>query len=119
MKWILLAAGWLSLGLGIAGIFLPLLPTTPFLLLAAFCFSKASPRLHRWLIEHPVTGPLILDWQKNRVIRLRAKILASALLIPTILTATIFSRWPTFVNVVLLSITTGVLLFLWTRKSQP
>lgn len=119
MKWALLAVGWLSLGLGIAGIFLPLLPTTPFILLSAFCFSKASPRLHSWLINHPATGPLILDWQKNRVIRLRSKILASALLIPTILTATVLSRWPIFVNVMLLSISGGVLLFLWTRKSKP
>jgi uncharacterized membrane protein YbaN (DUF454 family) len=118
MKWALLAVGWLSLALGIVGIFLPLLPTTPFLLLAALCFSKASPRLHRWLLEHRITGPIILDWRTRGVIRLRAKIVATLLLLPTLYLAVGTQRWPWAVHGALFLLVVGVLLFLWTRKSR-
>jgi uncharacterized membrane protein YbaN (DUF454 family) len=70
-------AGLVSLGLGLIGIILPLLPTTPFLLLAAFCFGRGSERLQRWLVEHPRLGPPIRNWQKNRAISRKAKRLAA------------------------------------------
>lgn len=69
-------AGVLSLGLGILGIFLPLLPTTPFVLLAAFCFSRSSTRCEAWLLDHPRFGPMIRDWRQHRAIPWRAKQLA-------------------------------------------
>ena len=68
-----LGAGVLSLVLGIIGIFLPLLPTTPFVLLAAFCLSRGSSRAERWLLDHPRLGPLVRDWRASRAIPLRAK----------------------------------------------
>ena len=71
-----LAAGVLSLATGIVGIFLPLLPTTPFVLLAAFCLSRGSSRAERWLLSHPRLGPLVSDWRASRAIPLRAKQLA-------------------------------------------
>ena len=68
-----LGAGVLSLVLGIIGIFLPLLPTTPFVLLAAICLSRGSSRAERWLLDHPRLGPLVRDWRASRAIPLRAK----------------------------------------------
>ena len=71
-----LLAGVLSLVTGIVGIFLPLLPTTPFVLLAAFCFSRGSTRCEAWLLNHPRFGPMVRDWRANHAIPLRAKQLA-------------------------------------------
>lgn len=65
--------GWLFVALGAAGVVLPLLPTTPFVLLAAWCFAKSSPRLHAWLLGHRVFGPLIVNWQQHGAIPRRAK----------------------------------------------
>ena len=60
-----LLLGWFSLITGIIGIFLPLLPTTPLVLLAAWCFSKSSERFHTWLLNHKFFGPIVNDWQSN------------------------------------------------------
>lgn len=75
-----LAAGAVSLVLGFIGIFLPVLPTTPFVLLAAWCFSRGSPRLERWLVEHPRFGGMVRQWRAHRAVPLRAKWLASAMM---------------------------------------
>jgi len=72
----LVLVGTIALALGIVGIFLPLLPTTPFLLLAAACYARGSERLHDWLLGSPVLGQYIRDYREKRSIRLRAKVLA-------------------------------------------
>lgn len=76
--------GSMALGLGVLGIFLPLLPTTPFLLLAAFCFLRGSPRMHAWLMSHRVLGPYIRDFQEGRGIPLQSKCIAMALMWPSL-----------------------------------
>lgn len=68
--------GLLALALGLLGVVLPLLPTTPFMLLAAWCFARSSERLHRWLLEHRSFGPMIIDWRDHRAIGKRAKLAA-------------------------------------------
>lgn len=72
--WILL--GLMAVALGTAGLALPLLPTTPFMLLAAAAFAKSSPRLHDWLLRHRLFGPAIRDWRDHRAITPRAKRMA-------------------------------------------
>ena len=69
-------AGGLSFSAGVIGAFLPIVPTVPFMLLAAFCFARGSNRFHRWLVDHPRFGPPIRDWQDRGVIRPRAKMAA-------------------------------------------
>lgn len=87
MKPIYNAAGVLALLLGILGLFLPLLPTTPFLLLASWCFARGSERLHRWLLSHRVFGEYLRNFEAGRGIPLKAKIVATAMLWASLLMA--------------------------------
>lgn len=76
-----LGLAWISLGLGVAGALLPLLPTTPFLLLCAWSATKGSPRLALWLNEHPRFGPLLHAWRSEGAIPLSAKVTALGLMV--------------------------------------
>ena len=76
--------GWTSVAAGTAGVFLPLLPTTPFLLLAAWAFARSSERAHRWLHEHPRFGPFLQAWHRHRAISRRAKAAAVASLLASV-----------------------------------
>ena len=73
-------AGWLALILGIIGIFLPGLPTVPFVLLAAGCWSRTSPRFHRWLSEHRHFGPMVRNWEHKRAIPLKGTVLSALMM---------------------------------------
>jgi uncharacterized protein len=73
-----LGLGWLFFGLGAWGAFLPVLPTTPFMILALWAFSRSSERLHGWLYGHRIFGPPLQRWQRHRVIPIHAKIAAVA-----------------------------------------
>lgn len=73
MHALVFTGGWLAFVLGALGVVLPVLPTTPFMLVAATCFAKTSPRFHRWLLSHRVFGPLIHNWEQGRYIEKVAK----------------------------------------------
>jgi len=75
-RYVLLVIGWLSVTLGIIGIFLPVLPTTPFLLLAAACFVRSSRRFYDWLVTHPRLGPWFRDYLEGKGIPLKGKVYA-------------------------------------------
>jgi uncharacterized membrane protein YbaN (DUF454 family) len=73
---LLLGTGWLCVGLGIIGIVLPLLPTTPFLIVALWAFSRSSPEMAEKIRRHPIAGAYVRDWEDEGVIPLGAKIIA-------------------------------------------
>jgi len=73
--------GFIFLGLGVIGVFLPLLPTTPFLLVSAGCFAKSSEKWHRWLLSNRIFGPIIKDWQEKKCISLSTKVIAISLVV--------------------------------------
>lgn len=113
-----MAGGLLSLAAGFIGIILPLLPTTPFLLLAAFCFARGSQRLHDWLMHHPRLGPPIHDWQKHGAISRRAKQMAM-LAIGAVFLASFLLDAPTRVIIIQLVVLSAVSLFILTRPVPP
>lgn len=76
IRWIYITVGWVCTGLGILGAFLPVMPTTPFLLVALWAFSKSSPRLQKWLFDHPRYGKTLRDWHVHRAIRRDIKVIA-------------------------------------------
>ena len=84
MRIFLIIVGCISLGLGVLGIFLPMLPTTPFLLLSAAAWVKASPSLYEWLINHKVFGEYIRNYREHRAIPLHVKIVSVTLVWLTI-----------------------------------
>lgn len=116
---LLFGLGWTCVGLGALGLFLPLLPTTPFLLLAAWCFDRSSPRLHGWLLRQPVLGPLLADWRAHGVIRPRAKWLSTVLLLGFASVPVVRGSAPEWALLAMGLVVVSVLAFLWSRPSRP
>jgi len=114
MKVLWFTAGCTSVALGAIGIILPLLPTVPFLLLAAMCFAKSSSKAHNWLINHLILGPPIQDWYSNGAIRRPAKICASVCIIAAFILSLAFSIawWALVLQAIVL---TCVSVFIWSR----
>ncbi|AOY00306.1 YbaN family protein [Jeongeupia sp. USM3] len=85
-------AGVIALALGAIGVVLPLLPTTPFVLLAAFCFARGEPAWHAWLLRHRVFGPLIKDWEARGAVPRRAKWLATIMMAASLVISALLIR---------------------------
>jgi uncharacterized protein len=95
----LYAAGGLAcVGLAYLGVLLPGLPTTPWVLLASYCFGKSSPRLHRWLKRSPVFGRLLHDWEHHRGIRRPVKVLAVCLIVTVVTLSITLGGLPVWVR---------------------
>ncbi len=95
MKRILfLIAGWLSVALGVVGMALPLLPTVPFMILAAFCFARSSERLENWLLDHPVFGIHIRNWRASGAISRAGKRAALVAFAASAVIGLLFSPFP-------------------------
>jgi uncharacterized membrane protein YbaN (DUF454 family) len=112
LRWILICCGWGSIAAGVVGIFLPLVPTVPFLLLAAACFYRSSERFHRWLVDHNHLGPLIRDYLESGGITLRAKRMAIAMIWVSFPVSVFLVVQEDWLKILLLSIAAGVTLYL-------
>lgn len=108
--------GWICVCLGFLGIFLPLLPTTPFLLLASACFMRGSPRFHAWLIQHKTFGPIIVQWNEHGAVSPAIKRRASLLMVMSFS----FSIWlvPTLWQKIMLVVLGASLLFWFNRLPE-
>ena len=117
LRYLYIVAGTLSLILGVVGIFIPLLPTTPFLLLAAALYFKSSHRLYDWLLRNRYLGVYIRNFREYKAIPLRAKIVSTALLWATIgycVLAVVDALW---LRLLLAAIAVGVTIHIWSYKT--
>lgn len=114
MRYLWLSLGILSLIIGFIGIVLPLLPTVPLMILAAFFFARSSPKLHQWLVEHKVFGEHIQNWNQTGAIARKAKYLATATIIGAFAFSVFLGLAP-WLLILQASILSGTLLFIWTR----
>ncbi|MDD2530752.1 MAG: YbaN family protein [Bacteroidales bacterium] len=110
--------GIISLSLAIVGIFLPILPTTPFLLLSSFLFMQSSDKLHKWLTEHRVFGQYIKDFQEYKSIPLKVKITSISFLWITILLSVFFFIEKLWIKLLLISIAIGVTIHILKYKTK-
>lgn len=117
---------WISIGLlflllAIIGVVLPLLPTTPFVILAAACFARSSPRLHGWLLNSEVFGPALRDWETNKCVSQRVKIIAIVMMTVIGGTSILFfvpAGWPQFAGLGLMGVGCLTVLKLKTCPTQ-
>ena len=102
MEKLLRLFGLTAVMLGLVGVFLPLLPTTPFLLLAAALFFRSSPKHYEWLLNHPTLGPYIRNFREHKAIPLRTKIISVTMVWATLLYCAFGMGYPAFVSIILL-----------------
>lgn len=107
---------WFFVVLGVIGAVLPLLPTTPFLLLALALFAKSSPRFHRMLLEHPRFGPSLLQWQEHRLMARNVKYKASILIVISFTISIYLVSSECYLQFLLLAIAVCLLIFIWCLK---
>jgi uncharacterized membrane protein YbaN (DUF454 family) len=119
---LLIAAGTLCTGLGIIGIFVPILPTTPFLLLAAACYMRSSERFYRWLTNNRVFGAYVRNYIEGRGMPIRIKVLTILLLWLAIGLSITFAVQSLVIRIILISIAVGVtvhIALIRKRKVEP
>ncbi|MDL2241570.1 YbaN family protein [Bacteroidales bacterium OttesenSCG-928-L03] len=110
--------GSISLALGILGIFLPVLPTTPFLLLTAYLYLKSSPKAYNWLVSHKRLGPYIINYQEKKVIPRRVKVYALSLMWASILLCILVWVDILWLKIGLLAVAVGVTIHILSFKSE-
>jgi uncharacterized membrane protein YbaN (DUF454 family) len=118
---VFLGLGTLFVALGIVGIFLPVLPTTPFILLAAACYARASTRFYNWLLNNRILGPTILEWRRYRSIPYRVKWTAIILMVVTLsISIVFFVPWMELrIGLAILGVALGVYLYNVPSRDQP
>ena len=117
LRWLLIISGTIFVGLGVIGIFLPVLPTTPFLLAAAWCYARSSERYYNWLISNKRFGKYIKDYREGKGIPVRAKITAITLLWLTISLSIIFIVFNLYFRIIMLI--TAVVVSIYIASIKP
>jgi len=117
-RWLLICAGWLALALGALGVLLPVLPTTPFILLAAACFARSSARFHAILLRNRLFGPLVVEWEQHRSIPRRTKLWAITLMSLTLGSSIVFFVQPVGLKWTLAAIGAAVAIGIWRIPSR-
>ena len=118
-KSIFILLGFLSLVLAFIGAFLPVLPTTPLIILSAYLFSKGSPRLQAWVMDLPIVGPTVTDWQEHRIISVKGKVWSTIMIVLVLGSTILFANLPHWgLRIMLLTIGVWVLHFIHTKPSH-
>jgi uncharacterized protein len=117
VRWLLMGLALTSLVLAVIGAFLPILPTVPFVLLAAWAAARSSPRLTHWLESHPKMGPYIHDWRRGGVVSRGAKWVATiSMLVGAVVMAVVVRPW--WVPLFAMTMMAGVAIWLWLRPER-
>ena len=116
-KWTLITAGTIFIGLGIIGIFLPILPTTPFLLLAAACYARSSKKFYDWLLNNKLFGTYIKNYSEGKGVPLKVKVFTLSLLCITILFSVFLIIQIMWIRILLIIIAIGVTIHILTIKT--
>lgn len=117
-KILLLIMGWFFVAVGTIGIVLPVLPTTPFLLIALWAFSQSSEKFHSWLFNHRYLGPPLQDWEQFGIIPMRAKIIALSTMSTSAVLVIFFTQTPWYGLIGMLGFMAIGAIFITTRPSQ-
>ena len=119
MKPVYFFLGWLFFSMGLVGVFLPVLLTTPFMLLALWSFSKSSEKFHHWLYHHPVFGPPLRLWEEHSVIPLYAKIIVITFMLISISVMVIYSPLEHWLQVMIAVLMLAAAIYVLGKPSRP
>ena len=117
MRYVWATLGLFSVAIGLVGVVLPLVPTVPLMLLAAFFFARSSERLHNWLITHPTFGPSIQDWQERGAISIKGKRIATLSIAVVFLISLVLGLRPLVLGIQAITLSAD-LIFIWSRPSS-
>ena len=117
IRWALFISGFVLIGIGILGMFLPVLPTTIFFILAAWCFARSSEKFHNWLHHNRLFGKYLSNYRSGRGMPLRSKIFSIAFLWLGILVSVVFMTDNLYIRIMLLAIAVGVTWHIYTIKT--
>ncbi|MEQ9559260.1 MAG: YbaN family protein [Rhodospirillales bacterium] len=117
-KAVLIVLGWGFVALGVVGVVLPVLPTTPFMLLALWCFARSSQRFHDWLYHHRLFGPPLQKWERHRVIPVSAKVFACTAMTASLIYITFFRPVPGYLIAIAAAVMAYGAWFILTKPSR-
>jgi len=117
-QWLYIIMGWVFFVTGFVGIFLPVLPTTPFMILTLWCFSRGSEHLHQWLYHHEKFGPMLQQWDQYGVIPLKAKVMAVSLMSASAIYLLFFSTVPHYAVFMSVACMIGAATYVLSRNSK-